>query len=86
MNKIIYVKNIPLTKNREWLKVAFGSYNLSKYFIVTNFFTGEQTEYGILFLSNYDDYNKLLKEKQHAFENIILYLSESNPHIEKYNI
>jgi len=86
MNKIIYVKNIPLTKNREWLKKAFGSYNLSKYFIVTNFFTGEQTEYGILFMSNYDDYNKLLKEKQHIFENITLYLSESNPHIEKYNI
>jgi len=86
LNKIIYVKNIPLTKNREWLKTAFSPYKLVKYFIVSEFYTAKQTDCGIIFLSNYDDYNKLLKQKYYEYENIILYLSDTDTRIEKYNI
>jgi RNA recognition motif-containing protein len=86
IHNIIYVKGIPKTKNREWLKMAFINYELNRYFIMTEFNTGHQTDIGVIYLKNSCDYEKLLELKNYNYDDIIMTLQVNIIKNENYNI
>ena len=75
-NTYIYIENIPQNVNREYLKQVFNQYQIGKYYINTDYDTGEQKTNGMIEILNYDNYKNLLNTGFIIDNNHKLYLQK----------
>lgn len=76
-NNYVVVNSIPSGKNKDWIKNGFREYEpIGKYFINTNYDTGELKNNAVIEILDDVKYNNLLIKKTHNIKNINLEISK----------